>query len=574
MQDFIKSIIIVVLITTLQFNSPLLAGAAEYKDLSGHWAQKNIESLVTYHYINGYPDGTFRPDQPISRAEFITLLLNILHVKPSFSLTVPSTHWAQAQIDQAVDQGIILLHEYPYGYEPDGSLNRGELATMVIRALKKQPDYGPLPFSDAEQIANSAYRGYIKTAYSEGIISGYPDGKFKPYNPVTRAQAATVCLNLIDKLQSTGPIWNPAYSSVSSQKIAGLIHDDHRYDPFYVDVYIDGETSPYFLSDVEVINQYSVKLAGRTFALPSGELRVYLQGDYYLLSRVVNDSQGKPVIEVGSRIKQWEYLNVSDIYAIYDSEGDRLSPNSIDSIQFRIDGDYFDLDQVKIDSEGVFLVKNRRFPADQITIRIRESNDKSYQLKLKEIRFRGDEIILDCNERESNFASHVEINGRRYRVSQVTIYRGNTRYDLDDIEVFSRDRIRIDDTNYNINNYTFKCEYNNRKEVIKGIYYDRDDELIVIRTDNIDSIAVSDLVFIRKGVELTWPPSQVELRINNRWVRLDNRDLYIIDADSFEYDGRTYDFLDTRIRRSNTDEYIIDRTYWNDKRGELEIEIS
>ena len=107
----------------------LLPGAApaatpSFTDIQNHWAKNYILDFASKGFVVGYPDKTFRPDQPISRAEFTCILLNSMGITPSanaeggtFSDT--ATHWAHAQIAEAVRRGILVVSEYPNGLKPD-----------------------------------------------------------------------------------------------------------------------------------------------------------------------------------------------------------------------------------------------------------------------------------------------------------------------------------------------------------------------------------------------------------------------------------------------------------------------
>ena len=109
-------------------------------------------------------------------------------------------HWARPEINEAVRQNIVVTSEYPSGFKPDGYISRCEAAALLVRALGKQPSTGPLPFTDNNIIERSVYRDYIRTAYVEGIMAGFPEGDFRPFDDLTRAQVCKILAELLDRL--------------------------------------------------------------------------------------------------------------------------------------------------------------------------------------------------------------------------------------------------------------------------------------------------------------------------------------------------------------------------------------
>lgn len=62
--------------------APALGGGTKFSDIQGHWAQQQIEQAVSEGWVDGYPDGTFRPDETITQAEFTKLLLAAFQLTP------------------------------------------------------------------------------------------------------------------------------------------------------------------------------------------------------------------------------------------------------------------------------------------------------------------------------------------------------------------------------------------------------------------------------------------------------------------------------------------------------------
>ena len=243
----------------------LLPGAASgatpsFTDIQTHWAKNYILDFASRGFIEGYPDKTFRPNQPISRAEFTCILLNSMGITPSASATVQTfsdtaKHWAHAQIAEAVRRGILVVSEYPNGLKPDGPILRSEAAAMMVRALGKSPDTTATTFKDQDQIARSMYRGYIKAASDAGLMNGYQDGTFRPFQSVTRAEACVMLSNLMTKLggaATTAPSTSGTASNSSS--LTGLTVQGNHYDLVSAKVYLR--------RDQANLPIYSISLAG------------------------------------------------------------------------------------------------------------------------------------------------------------------------------------------------------------------------------------------------------------------------------------------------------------------------
>lgn len=174
----------------------------QLSDIEGHWANNEIQQLVSAGAISGYPDGTFRPDDNITRAEFVSVLFGALGLEEELgqSFEDVSGHWARGRIEALVKECIILPEIYGSRFGPDENITRKEIAVMTVRSLDTE-FVGPeeqLSFTDANRI-DKKYRNYVGRAYELGIITGYPDGRFGPDESATRAQAAVMVVRMLQK---------------------------------------------------------------------------------------------------------------------------------------------------------------------------------------------------------------------------------------------------------------------------------------------------------------------------------------------------------------------------------------
>jgi hypothetical protein len=174
----------------------LIAG---FEDIRGHWAQKNIVSLVNRSIVNGFGDYTFRPNRTITRSEAIALIAQAFKLKETRSVSfkdLSSEHWAYNYIRQGVDAGIIAGYE-DSTFRPNQAISRAEMAVMIAKALKMKGTYGNTPFSDMNQ--NNWAAPYIREMKSKGYISGYADGTFLPAGKATRAEYVTILIGALDR---------------------------------------------------------------------------------------------------------------------------------------------------------------------------------------------------------------------------------------------------------------------------------------------------------------------------------------------------------------------------------------
>ncbi|MDN4602809.1 S-layer homology domain-containing protein [Paenibacillus sp. F6_3S_P_1C] len=155
-------------------------------------------TLKAQPYIQGYTDGSFRPERNVTRAEMATLITRILGtstLEGSHEFTdVTSSHWAQAAISAAAQSGSV--QGYTDGsFKPDQAITRAEMAVVLQPLLtSNQMTTAPTAFTDVnEHWAQQA----VEQLSSAGVVTGYKDGTFRPSQPITRAEAVTMLNKLI-----------------------------------------------------------------------------------------------------------------------------------------------------------------------------------------------------------------------------------------------------------------------------------------------------------------------------------------------------------------------------------------
>ena len=153
-------------------------------------------------YLLGYEDGTVRPEGSITRAEVATIFVRLLTDESRdkfWSQTndytdVPADAWYNSAVSTLSNAGI--LDGYEDGtFRPDGNITRAEFATITARFLEASYDGGNrFPDIDGHWAAE-----YINEAANAGIVDGYEDGTFRPQQNITRAEAVTMVNRTVDR---------------------------------------------------------------------------------------------------------------------------------------------------------------------------------------------------------------------------------------------------------------------------------------------------------------------------------------------------------------------------------------
>lgn len=178
----------------------------KFTDINGYWAATYIDYLYNAGVTTGYTDGSFQPNQNITRAQFAVMLYRYLGLNeeaysgvelpfadvsriPDYALAAVKALYTEGVINGTVKSGRLY-------FDPNSTLTRAQAATMIGRTQEKGYTLAQLTFTDTAKIpAYAAY--YIQAMVAQGIISGYTDGSFKPNNNITRGQMAKILYTLM-----------------------------------------------------------------------------------------------------------------------------------------------------------------------------------------------------------------------------------------------------------------------------------------------------------------------------------------------------------------------------------------
>ncbi len=169
------------------------AGDLPFVDVAGHWSEKAVTDMYKAGVINGMDATHFAPDSTITKAQFVTLIVNALGLE----VGEVTGHWASANVAAAKEAGIIA-DEIALNTDDDYNANitREEMASIVTRAAKTKIDVAAeaSSFTDAAEISAWA-KDDVDAAVTLKIVTGNPDGTFAPKGDATRAAAATMMSN-------------------------------------------------------------------------------------------------------------------------------------------------------------------------------------------------------------------------------------------------------------------------------------------------------------------------------------------------------------------------------------------
>ncbi len=195
---------------------PLATAQTRFSDIQGHWAQPCIEGLTQQKIINGYSDGTFRPDNSVTRAEYATLLVTAFPGVVNATISsrglqfrdVPSGFWAAGAIGQATTAN--FFSGYPdKTFRPNQPIPRVQALAALASGLgyvPKKPIAQTLGlFKDAQSIPDYA-KSAIAGATEQRIVVNYPNvDQLNSDQPATRGETAAFLCRALPNLAALVP---------------------------------------------------------------------------------------------------------------------------------------------------------------------------------------------------------------------------------------------------------------------------------------------------------------------------------------------------------------------------------
>lgn len=205
MKNKLLSILCLICIVMSSFSISVSAAEISFPDVQkGAWYYGSVMELTARGAINGYPDGTFKPNGTISCVEFLALLVRAVNAGDGDYTVTEGEPWYSEIIQAAYDSGIVVTKADIANLS--APINRAEVTKFIYRVI-----YGVLGMSmnydstaikneikDFSTIKGTAYEYYAVPVYASGIMIGDNIGNLNFYSSLTRAEAATVILRIID----------------------------------------------------------------------------------------------------------------------------------------------------------------------------------------------------------------------------------------------------------------------------------------------------------------------------------------------------------------------------------------
>ena len=167
-------------------------------DIVGHWGEADIIQALRKEIFKGYGDGTFKPDQTISRLEVTSIIARTFDLKPS-NVSLPFVDLTDAYAPmveelKAVYSAGIVLGDGSGNFKPNDTITREQVALMLMRAFETVSGipFVPkelVPYEDAKNLSEESQRA-ISYLYEKGVVDLAKD--YNPYRGLTRAEAAKI----------------------------------------------------------------------------------------------------------------------------------------------------------------------------------------------------------------------------------------------------------------------------------------------------------------------------------------------------------------------------------------------
>ncbi|MEO1430411.1 MAG: S-layer homology domain-containing protein [Cyanobacteria bacterium J06632_19] len=187
---------------------------ASFTDLTGHWAESFIRSLVSLDLTTGFADGTYKPDIPMNRAQYAALIVKAFNPtakrRVSDFLDVPGKSWAYQPIKAAAQAGFV--GGFSDGtFRPQENVQRLQIIVSLVNGLRLTAAHGSAlqNFIDSQTLPNYA-RTAVATATQQRIVVNYPDPKkIEAKREATRAEVAAMVYQALVAIKRTPAINSP-----------------------------------------------------------------------------------------------------------------------------------------------------------------------------------------------------------------------------------------------------------------------------------------------------------------------------------------------------------------------------
>jgi len=170
---------------------------AQVSDVEKHWAKEEISYMLDKGFLTGYPDGTFRPEDNVSKAEFYRIINNLMGYaeKAEFRFKdVKSEDWFYNDVAKGIKAGYLVDAEF---LNPRDFITREEVARIIGVTFKLSENVESTTYFKDYTLISPSAAGFIGTLKDEGYIAGFPDGNFGPLNNIKRSEVVKMLYNVL-----------------------------------------------------------------------------------------------------------------------------------------------------------------------------------------------------------------------------------------------------------------------------------------------------------------------------------------------------------------------------------------
>ena len=197
-----KKLVTAIMAITLVTMSSCLSYAKDYKDTNEHWANSSIQRWSESEVVRGYDDGSFKPNNSMTRAEYAQVINNVLKLKKSGKLKfsdVNEKDWFTNAILTCAEAGIVNGKD-DGTFDPNDPITREQAVTMLGRALDFEAGSSKSLsiYKDYDEVSDYA-KGYFSKMVEEKIINGVTNDSLAPKKVATRAEVLTMLNRAIGK---------------------------------------------------------------------------------------------------------------------------------------------------------------------------------------------------------------------------------------------------------------------------------------------------------------------------------------------------------------------------------------
>ena len=206
MNQKLKVIVTAIISFVMVTLGTLSFAATTFSDIEGHWAKTVVEEMAAKGVLNGFEDGTFRPDESVTREQFAKILVETLKIAGNTTnikfVDIEEDRWSKDYIYRASRYLTGYENNGKYFFRPTEASVREDVAVAVVQAeglQTEKPDYTLLnQFSDSGEISEGIKK-YVAIAVKNEIMRG-KDGYFDPQGNLTRAEVSQLMYNVSQKI--------------------------------------------------------------------------------------------------------------------------------------------------------------------------------------------------------------------------------------------------------------------------------------------------------------------------------------------------------------------------------------